>query len=144
MKIKFDPGAAGFHEAEVLRTVVRHFLRTTEPGGRRTEFLHSLEGLAEEQMAAPEFADLRARRSADEDWTLAPVEASLGSRIRSLFSALTGPSRREMDLSRQRIEAIDRAQRAEIASFEALAETSQVARERDELRRQLKALKQGS
>ncbi len=141
MKIKFDPGAEGFHEAEVLRAMVRHYLRTTEPGGRRAEFLHSLEELAQEHMESPEFDGLRAHLGEQGDWTLPPVEPSLGSRLRGLFSALTGPSRREMELSRQRIEALDRAQRAEIASFEALAETAQVARERDALREELKALK---
>ena len=142
MKIKFDPGAAGFHEAEVLRAMVRHYLRTTEPGGRQAEFLHSLEELAREELESPEFDELRAMRSGEEDWSLPAVETSVGSHLRGLFSALTGPSRREMELSRQRIEAMDRAQRAEIASFEALAETAQVARERDELKARLKALRE--
>lgn len=45
-----------------------------------------------------------------------------------------------MELSKQRYEALDRADRAERSSFEALAEMVTVGRERDELREKLGVL----
>jgi len=57
-------------------------------------------------------------------------------RLRSLL----GPNDRELALSRQRREAIDRAERAERSAFEALAETAEVGRERDALRVRVREL----
>ena len=43
------------------------------------------------------------------------------------------PSPREIQLSNQRMEAIDRAERAEGVSFDAMAEMSKIHAERDQL-----------
>ena len=64
---------------------------------------------------------------------------------------LTGPSKHELLLSKQRQELIERAERAEIMAFEALSETADVGRQRDEtlkkghqLEEKLNALKRTS
>jgi hypothetical protein len=47
-----------------------------------------------------------------------------------------------MELSKQRSEALERAERAEQSSFEALAEMSRVERERDAARKELHDLRE--
>ena len=55
-----------------------------------------------------------------------------------------GPSKREIQLSKQRQALIERAEHAETSSFESLAETAEIGRERDELRAKLKQLENGT
>ena len=61
----------------------------------------------------------------------------LVGRILALWRGIKGPSHAELELSKQRYEALDRADRAERSSFEALAEMVTVGRERDKLREKL-------
>ncbi len=61
-------------------------------------------------------------------------------RVGAVWRSIMGPSRREVRLSKQRIAALERAERAEAISFEALAETAKVGRERDEALKKLEEL----
>ena len=61
-----------------------------------------------------------------------------------------GPGKRERDLSLQRKELLERAERAEMMAYNAMAETEQARKERDEAREkvsqleaELKSLKNG-
>ena len=64
------------------------------------------------------------------------------SRRPSCASSSLGPSRLEEDLSTQRSEALERADRAERSAFEALAETARIVRERDRLKAETERLQQ--
>jgi hypothetical protein len=55
---------------------------------------------------------------------------------------LGGPSRQELELSKQRQELITRAERAEISAFDALAESTEISLERDELSAKVKQLEE--
>lgn len=59
-------------------------------------------------------------------------------KIKTLF----GPSRRELVLSKQRIELIERAEHAEATAFEALAEMAEVGKQRDEALKKIKDLEE--
>jgi hypothetical protein len=61
--------------------------------------------------------------------------------IFDMASFFGGPTGAEMELSKQRSDALDRADRAERSSFEALAEMARVGRERDEAMKKLEVLK---
>ncbi len=138
MKIKFDSGAEGFYEARELQQMASYFLSHIAGGDERDKFLRSLVGVAEEHMAASEFDVLR--KNAVKDGAYQPVTEVNGFSLRNMFSGLLGPTQREMELSRQRIQAQDRAQRAEISSFEALAEMAEIGRQRDQLKLKVKDL----
>ncbi len=141
MKIKFDTGAAGFYEALVLQDIVHHYLNNQRPTGEQEAFLESLLKLADEHAASQEFDELRQQHSPMERVPKVEEAYPATQNIFSFWRSMFGPGHNEMELSRQRIEAMDRAQRAEIASFDALAETVKVARERDEAKKQVKELK---
>lgn len=128
MKIEFDPGMAGYQEAKELKQMVEHWLDSGDEAAHVSGLVDFLTGLAEAHMQKPEFAELRAAEADSED----QGEAHHHGGLRSALNGLLGPSRREMMLSQQRIDALERAQRAEAASFESLAETAKVGRERDQ------------
>jgi hypothetical protein len=52
-----------------------------------------------------------------------------------------GPSQQEEELSAQRGEALERAERAEASAFDAMAEAAQVAHERDHWQAEAERLK---
>ncbi len=141
MKIKFDSGAAGFYEALVLQEIVHHYLNEKRPTGEQEKFLESLLKLVDDHAASPEFDELREKHPPMERVPKVEEEYPAGQNILSFWRSMFGPGHNEMELSRQRIEAMDRAQRAEVASFDALAETVKVARQRDEAKKQIKELK---
>ncbi len=138
MKIRFDDGPDGFFEARELK---RMLLTVRRHGGEafsmQRDFLNALEALADEQMARPEYAELRERMGLPEVPEPEPPQ-TLFDRLR----ALLGPTGRDLELSRQRREAVDRAERAERSAFEALAELAETGRERDALKARVKELEQ--
>lgn len=133
MQISFSEGETGFHEALALRRVVRHAVASDPGDAAEIQMLDALQAAAEAALARPEYAPLVAAAETQ------PDEAPAG---RGWWRRLFGPSRREMLLSAQRGAALERAQRAEQSSFEALAETARVARERDEARARITELEQ--
>ncbi len=64
--------------------------------------------------------------------------SDLVSRCSSIF----GPNKSELALSKQRQSLIERAEHAEASAFEALAETADIGRERDELLHKVKELEE--
>ena len=60
----------------------------------------------------------------------------------SLWNSIAGPSRREMELSRQRMELVERADHAENMAFQALAESADMTKERDLLLQRIRELEQ--
>ena len=135
MKIEFATGAAGFYEARELSTMARYIVNNTVSGSHDTQLLDSIEQIAATHMQKPEFADLTVTMALEVE------DRPVLQRMAESWRRVWGPSRGEMDLSRQRIAALERAERAERSAFEALAEMARVARERDDDNEQIKDLR---
>lgn len=129
MDIRFGDGEEGYHEARALLGLLGLAEAADPAASAEIKLLDDLREAATRHCARPEFAALEAT---------APAPRDLARE--TWWRALLGPSRREVLLSAQRSEALERASRAERSAFEALAETARVARERDELKARLRAL----
>jgi hypothetical protein len=143
MEVSFEEGAAGFHEARALLAIARATPPEEFTADHESAVLDALKTAGEVHLARDEFTALRAEFEVDDSARGAAAEED------GWWARLFGPSRREQLMSAQRSLALERASRAEQASFEALAETARVARERDaahariaELERELHALRQ--
>lgn len=134
MDIGFDEGAAGFHQARALLAIVREASVEEFNAEHQTALLDALKTAAEVHLARPEFAALRAQFAIDDSARGAAAEED------AWWARWFGPSRREQQLAAQRSAALERAGRAELSSFEALAETTRVARERDAARARIAEL----
>lgn len=124
MDITFATGDSGFFEAFALVQIARLASERDPSDSDTIQLLDQLTRTGEAHCAKTEFAELRARTQ----------ESIVSGDDDGWWRGLFGPSRREVLLSEQRIEALERASRAERSSFEALAETARVARECDELK----------
>lgn len=134
MKIQFESGEAGYHEAYELKRMVQYVLENTASGSHDLQVLSYLNDLASAHLDRPEFERLRKTEAEPVD------DRKLLHRLSALWYALRGPGRREVELATQRGQALERAQRAEQSSFEALAETARVGRERDDALVRIKEL----
>lgn len=142
MDISFEEGAPGFHEARAVLAIARATPREEFAAEHETAVLDALKTAGEVHLAREQFTALRAEFEVDDSARGAAAEED------GWWARLFGPSRREQLLAAQRSAALERASRAELSSFEALAETTRVARERDaarariaELERELYALR---
>lgn len=142
MQVGFEEGAAGFHEARALLAIARGVVAEEFSAEHETAVLDALKTAGEVHLAREEFAALRAEFEVDDSARGAAAEED------GWWARLFGPSRSEQRLAAQRGLALERASRAEQLSFEALAETARVGRERDaaharilELERELHALR---
>jgi truncated hemoglobin YjbI len=134
MKIEFSKGAAGFDEAHEIKKAIHHYSVTVH-AGHRSEILETLEQAADEQMQKPEYETLLADAVFDDR-----IEAQRISRLRLWWESVMGPSDRELEMGRQRMEALDRVQRAEAATFDAVAEMAEQAREIEILKARISEL----
>lgn len=134
MDIGFKDGVAGFHEARALLAIVRVAPLDEFRADHQATVLDALKTAGEVHLARAEFAALRAEFAIDDSARGAAAEED------AWWARLFGPSRREQHLAAQRSAALERAARAELSSFEALAETTRAARERDAARARIAAL----
>ncbi len=138
MNIEFAPGAAGFREARHLSRIVGYYRESLHASGDIAQLMGTLENVAEKQLEKSEFRVLR--ESLPDDGELArDFRPGFMKRVLGTFLR---PSPREMQLSSQRMEAIDRAERAESVSFDAMAEMNRILGERDDLQTKVAELKQ--
>lgn len=131
MKIIFSDGDVGFHEAHELKKAIAYYANFVHDA-HRGEILDRLEQLACEQMERPEYEPLRQDALLDDR-----LEEHRVSPLRSWLDAMLGPSAREQELAHQRIVALDRAQHAEAATFDAVAELARLESQLKELQKQL-------
>ena len=134
MNIDFDDGDAGFHQARALLAIAREATLDEFNDKQQAVVLDALKTAGEVHLARAEFAALRAEFAIDAGARGAAAEED------AWWARLFGPSRREQRLAAQRSAALERAGRAELSSFEALAETTRVARERDAARARIAEL----
>jgi hypothetical protein len=129
---EFSDGPKGYIQAESLVRIVRR-LRTTADSDQLCDELErsALDHLKD---SGSELARVR---------ELIDVEApTWPARAFAAWHRFWGPSSREMELSKQRGDALERAERAEHSSFEALAEMAKVERERDAAGKEIAILRQ--
>ncbi|MCZ6804566.1 MAG: hypothetical protein O7D86_11725 [Proteobacteria bacterium] len=136
MKIEFETDINGYQEARKFKLLIDSILKHEELDQSLNSLASSLQSQLKEFLSNPEFAEFSDGGS-DELFTSSHDEA-VASGLVKLFRDLFGPSKREVELSKQRQQLIARAEHAELSAFEALAETAEVGRERDQLRDKLK------
>jgi hypothetical protein len=138
MKIEFETDINGYQEARKFKLLIDSILKHEELDQSLNSLASSLQEQLREFLSNPEFADFTDGGS--DTLYASSHDESITSGIIKLFQNLFGPSKREIELSKQRQELIARAEHAEISAFEALAETAEIGRERDQIREKLKQL----
>lgn len=132
MKLEFGKDTKGFGEAEHLLRITRQLGTTPETDRVRLELeRHALDHLAHDDVELARVQEVLAMQS-----------RALMARLARAWRRFWGPSSVEVELSRQRIDALERADRAERSSFESFAEMARMGRERDEAIEDLKVLQQ--
>ncbi len=139
MKIEFETDINGYQEARKFISLIDIMLKHEAVDTSLQSFASTIRAQLEEFIAKPEFSQFHADHDTAERYT-ASHDESPGEGLTRFMRFLLGPGRREQELSRQRYELIERAERAENSAFEALAETASIGRERDELKARLKTL----
>lgn len=142
MKIEFETDINGYQEARKFKLLVDSIIKYEELDQSLKSLASSLQLQLQEFLSNPEFADFEDAGS--DELFAGSHEQSEPAAVVKLFRELLGPSKREIELSKQRQTLIERAERAEISAFEALAETAEIGRERDQLRAKLKQLERGA
>lgn len=123
MRIEFDTDVNGFEEAVALRAFVRRARAQPGPGKRLERILADLDAQAASWIARSEYDALRTSAAA--------ADATLTRYLQRWLRNWLGPGQREIELGRQRADALERAERAERSAFEALVDSSRIAAERD-------------
>lgn len=138
MKIEFETDINGYQEARKFKSLVDSILKHEELNPSLNSLASSLQSQLQEFLANPEFANYEDGDS--DELFISSHDSNEPSGLAKFFRDLVGPSKREIELSKQRQTLIERAERAEAATFEAVAETAEIGRERDDLRAKLKQL----
>lgn len=138
MKIEFETDINGYQEARQFKLLIDSILKHEQLDQSLNSLASSLQEQLQEFLSNPEFAEFT--DSGSNDLFTASHDEPVANGIIKLFRSLFGPSKREVELSKQRQELIARAEHAEISAYEALAETSDIGRERDQLREKLKQI----
>ncbi|MFT5395164.1 MAG: hypothetical protein ACI85N_000346 [Gammaproteobacteria bacterium] len=142
MKIEFETDINGYQEARKFKLLVDSILKHEKLDPSLNSLASSIQSQLQEFLSNPEFSNFNDGAD-DELFTSSHHEPEHSGFVKA-FRDLMGPSKREIQLSKQRQALIERAEHAEISAFESLAETSEIGRERDELRAKLKQLENGT
>ncbi len=141
MKINFNKNINGFQEARKLRLILEHYAHSDIADKTTQLFIQSLLEELDIFLTQPEFKKFNHSAKPDSSFLDAQnPDNKLISIFVNIWRTLTGPSKRELLLSKQRQELIERAERAEIMAFDAIAETAEVGRERDSTMEKIKEL----
>ena len=145
MKIEFEKNINGFQEARKLKMILEHYAHSDATDKPTLLLIESILEQIEKFISDPEFKSLTKDTSIDDTaYRLQEGSQTFLSRITASLRAIIGPTKKEMLLSKQRQELLERAERAESMAFEALAETVEIARERDALQNKAKQQEQES
>ncbi|MCG8325669.1 MAG: hypothetical protein MI673_09135 [Thiotrichales bacterium] len=125
MKLEFTLDEAGYQKARMLKRLIALVDIYELKDSFDQDQLNALSKELLQIMGQPGFDAWR-----DEDFgdIIKPGPHSLKDVLRNIF----GPSRQEINLSKQREILIERAEHAEASAFEALAELADAAKQRDE------------
>ena len=136
MKIEFDDALAGYQQAKQLQLILDHYSASKHCDESAKALIALMRPDIEAVMTKPEFAELENKQVNPSE----PQKPSMMESISSFLHGFMGPSKLEVKLSEQRRQLVERAERAESLSFEALAETADVGKQRDEALARVKEL----
>jgi len=139
MKIEFEKDIVGFQEARKLKMILEHYANSDATDKSTLLLIEAILEQIENFISAPEFKSL-SKDINNDDATYRLQEESLSflSRLIASLRSIFGPTKKEILLSKQRQELLERAERAESMAFDALSETVSIARERDALQDKVK------
>ena len=136
MKIELDKDINGYQEARKFGMLLEHCIHSGTADPSLLSLIESLRQQLNDFILCPEFRQFHKMDAfhPDTETISGPLARNkwLLPLINSFLHTIMGPGRRELILSRQRQELIERAEHAESSAFAALAETADVSRERDE------------
>ena len=145
MKIEFEKNINGFQKARKLKMILEHYAHSDATDKPTLLLIESIIEQIESFISDPEFKSLaKETRVDDSRYRLQEGSQPFLTRLIASLRAIVGPSKKEMLLSRQRQELLERAERAESMAFDALAETADIGRERDAIAERLKQQEQGA
>ena len=136
MDIKFENNHTDYRKAVQLKKIIRLIEKYHLEEHFDSGFIQTLKNIVDEYLNRPEISKFTA-----EDESL-DIEIVQDSGFVDTIKSLLGPSRREKILSKQRVELVARAEHAEAMAFEALAETAEVGKQRDEALQKLKKIQE--
>ena len=143
MKIEFEKNINGFQEARKLKMILEHYAHSDATDKPTLLLIESIIEQIESFISDPEFKSFAKETSVDDSsYRLYEGPQTFLIRLIASLRAITGPSKKEMLLSKQRQELLERAERAESMAFDALAETAKIGRERDAMAKKLKPQEQ--
>ena len=134
MNIDYEDDESGFWQARLVHAMARGWQPPLLREGDKA-LLEFLLDASRQHMAREDYAALvAAHGTADAAWPR-------WSLAQHLWRRLTGRSEIESELSAQREEAVERAERAELEVFDAVADATHAAHERDALIAEVAALR---
>ena len=143
MKIEFEKNIDGFQQARKLKMILEHYAHSDATDKPTLLLIETILEQIQTFTSDPEFKSFsQETRVEDDGYRLYENSRTFLNRLISSLRSLAGPSKKEMLLGRQRQELLERAERAESMAFDALAETTEIARKRDELAAELSELRQ--
>jgi hypothetical protein len=140
MKINFDHNLEEYQRAHRLRLLLEHAF-SNELDNSIRPLIKDLKRQVDEFLTSPELQELGKKSGSDVTESVASFETGF-KRISSFWNFIFGPSRRELQLSRQRREMIERAEHAENIAFQALAETSDTKKQYEDAMQNIRRLEQ--
>lgn len=141
MKIDFEADINDFQDARRLKAILEYYTHSALADKNTQLFIESLLGQINHFVSGPAFSGFsQSFEFNGSEPDPESHEKTLLGKIYSRWRRLTGPTRRELALSSQRHELIERAERAEVLAFEAIAETTEVGRQRDAALKKLREL----
>lgn len=140
MKIDFDLNLEGYQQAHRLRLLLDHCL-AGEPDDAKSQLVRDLKKQVDAFIARPELDEFRKGPGSGSSVTV-DSPGNFLQRVSLLWSFITGPSRRELLLSKQRRELIERAEHAENIAFQALAESVDIKKLNEDALHKIRMLEQ--
>ena len=138
MKIDFDLNLEGYQQAQRFRLLLEHCL-DDEPDNVTRQLIETLKKQVDDFIARPELKEFR-KVAGMENPVTADFSHTFMNRLSLLWQFIAGPSRRELRLSKQRRELIERAEHAENSAFQALAETVDIKKLHEKAQLRIKSL----
>jgi len=144
MKIDFATDLNGYHDGRKFRMLLESYVHSNSTDPLVLSLVESLQQQVNDFLNRPEFKQFHNADGTEPEISTKPPAKNSNplTQLAAFLNSMTGPSRREMILSKQRQELIERAEHAEASAFEALAETAEIGRERDEILQKMKQLEQ--
>jgi len=141
MKIEFDNSKPGYQQALLFRSLLEHARTNHLIDAANLDLVSDTQRQLAQFLSQGEFEEFRADESLTHGFDNI-CNPGLFNKLASLFRQLLGPGRKEQELSQQRRELLERAERAEAMAYESLAETADVGRQRDDAIKRIKDLEE--